>query len=217
MKSDTPKTARAHIRYTNGMGAIVPSVTRVIGNLNKPQLVPWANRLGLQGIDSSKYRDDKASVGHLAHALVLADFTGSVVDTSEYTAAQIAQAETSYLQYLEWAKGKHLETIFAELPLVSETWQYGGTPDWYGYVDGELCGVDYKTGGIFREVVLQVSAYRELIRDNGYVAPSKFIVLGIPRSSDEIFREVTITDFTQGWAAFSALRALYDPLKQIKI
>ncbi|GAI86127.1 unnamed protein product, partial [marine sediment metagenome] len=40
---------------------------KTIGVLNKPALVPWANNLGLQGINVKDYVDDKADIGTLAH------------------------------------------------------------------------------------------------------------------------------------------------------
>ena len=47
------KTA-AHIRYKTTDGTIVPGVTTILGILNKPALVRWANQLGLRGIDWEK-------------------------------------------------------------------------------------------------------------------------------------------------------------------
>ena len=43
-------SVRAHQRYKIEDGTIVPGVTTVVGILNKPALVPWANKLGLEGI-----------------------------------------------------------------------------------------------------------------------------------------------------------------------
>ena len=50
MVKDLPKKANAHTQYKLVDGTKVPSVTTVLGILNKPALVKWANNLGLQGI-----------------------------------------------------------------------------------------------------------------------------------------------------------------------
>ena len=51
------KGARQHTVYKLASGARVPGVTTVLSVLNKPALVPWANKLGLEGIDVRKYVD----------------------------------------------------------------------------------------------------------------------------------------------------------------
>ena len=51
------KRAKAHTAYKTAGGQRVPGVTTVLGVINKPALVPWANQLGLQGINSSTYVD----------------------------------------------------------------------------------------------------------------------------------------------------------------
>lgn len=205
---------KAHIRYKNKAGKVVPGATTIIGLLNKPQLIIWANRLGLQGIDSTKYRDDKGDIGSLTHAMVMADIKRETVDTSEYSKEQITQAENSLLSWLEWCKGKELEPIIMETPLVSEQYSFGGTPDYYGRVNGNLVLMDYKTGGIYKEAYIQVCSYRQLLAENGYLV-DKAIILGIPRTEDESFNEATYTNFETGWEIFRRLNEVYQLLKEV--
>jgi len=212
----TSKKTRAHIRYKNKEGKVVPGATTVIGLLNKPQLVVWANRLGLQGIDSSKFRDEKAEIGTLAHAMILATLKGESIDTSEYSKEQIGQAENSFLSWLEWGKGKDIKPVLLETPLVSEMYQYGGTPDFLGYLNGDIVLMDYKTGGIFREAYIQACSYRHLLYENEYPVTDKAIILGIPRTEDEDFKEVTYTNFDAGWEIFKRLNEVYQLLKEVK-
>jgi len=203
---------KAHIRYKNAAGEHIPGVSTIVGQLAKPQLILWANRLGLKGIDSTKYRDEKAEIGTLTHALVLAHLKGEKYDTSAYSKDQIDQAETAFLHYLEWQKDYILENGVAECPLVNEEYSYGGTPDWYGYLDGIPTLVDYKTGGIWKEAQIQTAAYAHLLP----LGVTRIIILGIPRTPEETFRTVVLTDWTAQWEAFKALRQLYDALKGIR-
>lgn len=62
--------AKPHTIYRTADGKRVPGVTTVLGIMNKPALVKWANTLGLQGIDSSAYVDETARVGTLAHEMI---------------------------------------------------------------------------------------------------------------------------------------------------
>ena len=50
--------SKAHQRYKLADGTQVPGVTTITGQLNKPALIIWANRLGLQGIDSTNTKQN---------------------------------------------------------------------------------------------------------------------------------------------------------------
>ena len=147
----TKKTARkttrqrAHTRYKNAQGKSVPGVTTILGRLAKPALVPWANKLGLRGIDYRSYVDDKAAIGTLAHAMVTDYLAGKKTDTDEYSREQIDQAENSLLSFYEWEKANKITPIQMEVPLVSEVLQFGGTPDIYGTVGERPVLIDIKT------------------------------------------------------------------------
>ena len=186
--SDKTK-AKAHIRYRDKDNNIVPGVTTILGILNKPALVKWANNLGLQGIDSSKYRDEMADIGTLAHEMIMCHFNKMVLDTSDYSKTQIEKAENCLLSFYEWEKGHDIEPILVEAQLVSEQYQYGGTVDLYCKLDGVATLVDFKTGkAIYPEMMYQLAAYRHLLGDNGRSCASTRI-LRIGRDEDEGFEE----------------------------
>ena len=210
-----PKT-KSHQTYKNSSGERVPGVTTILGLLDKPAIHYWIADITKQGYDWTKYRDDKGDIGSLAHAMIMAELKGEVIDTLEYSKVQIDQAENCYLSWLEWRKGRGMKHICIETPLVSERHQFGGTPDYLGWIDGLLVLGDYKTGGIWREAYIQTCAYRELLIENGYETPEKIIILGIPRSEDEKFQEILYTSFYAGWEAFLCLSRLNELLKIIK-
>lgn len=206
---------RAHVRYKNAAGGIVPGTTTITGLLNKPQLVPWANKLGLAGIDSKAYTEEKAVIGTLAHKMVTDYLLGMPTDTKEYSPFQVSAAENSFLSYLRWAEKKHIEPILIEKPLVSEEWQFGGTCDIYATVDGALELIDLKTGGIYDEHVVQVSAYRQLLIEHGCPV-ERVRILGIPRDDDDGFVERMVADTNTGWLIFTHLLAVYHLLKRVR-
>ena len=193
-------------------------VTTVTGEIgwNTRVLMNWANRLGLEGINSATYTDDKAKIGSLAHGLILQHHSGKKFDTTDYSEKQIKQAENSLLSYFEWLKGKTLEPILLETPLVSEIYRYGGTPDNYCVLDGKRTLLDYKTGkGIYLEYYIQVAGgYRQLLLENSYPV-AQVLILNIPRTEDESFQFKIIKDVDTCWEIFKRAREIYGLKKRL--
>jgi len=202
---------KAHIRYRLADKTIVPGVTTVLGLLAKPQLIPWANKLGLKGIDVGSYVDDKADIGTLAHAMTTDHLTGQETDFSDYDENQKSQAENSFLSYLEWEKEHPIKALFVEKPLVHNLLKFGGTNDIYCDLNGRLEIIDLKTGsGIYDEHVYQVAALRNLLEHHGFPVDGCRI-LNIPRTEDESFIEKVCSEkeLDDGWQLFTHLLAIY--------
>lgn len=214
--TDAPKKSRAHIIYKLGDGVRVPGVTTVLSILNKPALVKWANNLGLQGIDSSKYRDEMADIGTLAHKMILDYFNNAETDTADYSESQIDLSENCLLSFWEWAKGHKIEVIMAEAQLVSSGYGYGGTIDCFCKLDGVPTLLDFKTGkAIYPEMFYQLAAYKELLVESLDVVDSCRI-LRIGRDENEGFEERLVTDTSKHFEIFKHCLAIYNLKKEIK-
>lgn len=214
------KKSKARIPYRLKSGRQVPGVTTFTGELgwNTRILVNWANRMGLQGIDTTKYVDDKADIGKLAHSMVTDYLLGKETDTDDYSKNQIAAAENSALSFFEWVKNKKIKPILVEQRLVSEAYLYGGKPDIYAIVEGSRELIDLKTGaGIYLEMVIQVAAYRQLLIENEYPVEAVRI-LNIPRSGDESFMEkrVSTRHCMTAWMIFKNCQNIYQLKKKLK-
>jgi hypothetical protein len=201
-------------KYRLSTGEVCPGVTTICGQLgwNKNALVMWANRLGMKGIDANKFKDDKAEIGSLAHSMVLAEISGTEVDTSDYTQKQIDLAKNCLKSYHEWSKGRKIEPIVVEKMIVSEEMKFGGTPDFYGKIDGVTTLNDYKTGsGIYDEYVIQVAAYAHLLKESGNNHIENVMILNIPRTDDESFqvRVITESQLKAGFEIFKHLLGVY--------
>ena len=207
----------AHQRYRLKDKTIVVGVTTVTNLLAKPQLVPWANKLGLRGIDVNRFVDDKASIGTLAHDMILCHFKNEACDTSDYSSKQIDAAENSFLSFLEWEKSHEIEVTFVEKQLVSEQYRFGGTIDLFGKIDGIATLTDFKTGsGIFDEYFIQVGGgYRQLLNENECNI-DRVTILNIPRTEDESFKEETKVDTKDYWEMFYHLLQIYYLRKGLK-
>jgi len=207
---------KVHTIYKLANGARVPGVTTITGVLNKPALIKWANNLGLQGVDSTKYVDTLADIGTLAHNLVECDLIGAEPDISEYSSKEIDLAENSLLSYFEWKKDKEIEIIFVEKSLVSEIYQYGGTCDVYAKINGVKTLLDLKTSkAIYPEMTTQVSAYRQLLIEAGHKVESVSI-LRIGREESEGFEYHKCVNLDLHFEKFVHCLAIYNIDKQLK-
>lgn len=216
MVKDAPKNSKQHTIYKLKDGTRVPGVTTILGILNKPALVPWANKLGLEGIKVGEYVDNLAGVGTLAHQMIADHLRKVKTDTSDYTAKQINQAENSLLSYFEWEKGREIKPILIEEAMVSEPYKYGGTIDCLAQIDGELTLLDFKTSkGIFPEMIIQLSAYEQLLFDNKYVV-DKSRILRIGRDETEGFEDRVTTNLDKQWYLFKHCIAIYQLQKEIR-
>jgi hypothetical protein len=211
MKTEAVATrrSRVHTRYKLNNGELVPGVTTVLGVMNKPALVPWANKLGLQGIEVGKYVDVLAEIGTIAHEMILCHVKNEKFNTENMPPDLIDKAENSFLSYLEWERRHKVEPILCEVPMVSERFQYGGTVDFYGKIDGQYEVVDYKTGkAIWPEHLYQVAAYKELVME-AEMSMQGVRILQIGRAEDEGFSEKVIGETKVEWQIFWHCLQLY--------
>jgi hypothetical protein len=217
IEKSAEKKGRAHQVYTVN-GRRVPGVTTILGVLNKPALVKWANNLGLQGIDSTSYVDALASIGTLAHEMIQEYLGGPKWDREGSTRTEIDAAENAVLSFHEWERvnGIKMETEAIELQLVSESNLYGGTIDWLGRIDSKRWLVDIKTSkALYPEHTYQVAAYHRLLIENGYGVDGVRL-LRVGRTEDEGFDDHIIggNALDKAWEVFGCALGLYRAVQQ---
>lgn len=209
---------QAHTQYRLQDGTLVPGVTTVLNVLNKPDLVPWANRLGRQGIDTRKYKDEAAAIGTLAHYLIQCQLSEEVPDTSDYSANQIARAQRSLRSFQAFVGGRKLDVHHLEKPMVSERYWYGGTIDFAGRLNGKRALIDFKSSkGIYPNHRTQVSAYHHMVVERGYELDEVW-VLQIPRTDDERFTADLLSswELQQRFQMFLACLKIHRLKKELK-
>lgn len=216
------RKSRQHTQYRLADGTRVPGVTTITGVMDKPALVPWANRLGLQGIQVREYVDELATVGTLAHYLIQCHLTNETPDTGDYSKNQIDLAENGLVKWLYWQEATGYEPIVCEQALVSETHRYGGTVDSYGILTkrgGVKALVDIKTAkAIYDDMFTQVAGgYALLLREHGYdVAQSMIVRVGRNAEEGEHPEEKVCTSPELHVERFLTCRRLYDVNQRIK-
>jgi hypothetical protein len=219
----SPATNSRHVKqhtvYKLKDGTRVPSVTTYLKVLDKSNyLVPWANKLGLAGVDSTKYRDEKARIGSLAHEMILSHLKKEEPDLYEYSQMEIDQAENCFLKYLSWEKQHTVDPILAEGQMVSEVFKFGGTVDFYGRIDGRLELGDFKTGnGIYPEMWYQLAGYGMLLEEHGHHVDARRII-NIGRDETENFVESIKAGPPQEdeILIFRSCQAIYEARKRLK-
>lgn len=204
-----------HAIYKNAAGKRLCGVTTIMGVLSKPYLIPWANRLGLEGIDSTAYVDETARIGTLAHYMAQCVLSGTKPDLHEYSPLEIDHAENSMFSFYEWLKHNKVDPVELELPLISEKYQYGGTIDCYATLNGNLWLIDLKTSKrIYDEHLIQLGAYMQLLNENGYECKQARI-LRIGREESDAFEERVITNVDKYFEMFMHCHALFYLKKEL--
>ena len=211
------KATKAHQRYKVD-GVAVPSVTTILGLMSKPMLIKWANNLGLQGIDSTKYVDETAKIGSLVHERIEAYLSNFTLDMSDYTPNQVEASHNGFNKFLKWYEENDFQVIATEHQMVSEVYKYGGTCDCYGIKDGKYVLLDFKTGkAIYDEYFVQLAAYVNMLLEEGK-SVDKVILLRIGRNEEEgfDFREIDVNDLMGArWEIFLSLLNVYYKKKEI--
>lgn len=215
-------------RYSTPHG-VLPSVTTVIKNLDKPALLFWASKIQSEACEQealswaqSEEKDvailqrrlgsvrqahkdfsrRAADMGTEGHKLAELEFRRRLgMDVAPFQPKYPREAHMVKSAILEWADGAKLEPMAMEQPLYTD--RYAGTLDLIGYEDGVLTIFDFKSsdkGRIYREAYLQNMALRGAL---GLECAGRVIV--VPRDGRGEINPVPIPWDDATYKAFLAL------------
>lgn len=209
-----------HQIYKNKDGKRLVGVTTVCGVLNKPALLQWANKIGLQGIEMTSYVDNLAGIGTLAHGMCTS-FLGVApdFDYNDYTENQITLATQAFNSFKAWYELNKVELISAEQALISEDYQYGGCYDIYAYLNGLKTLIDLKSGSaIYPEHILQVAGGYGLLMKENDLEVEQVLILNIPRTDNENFGTLLVNTKQRELAErmFLLCREMYELQRELK-
>lgn len=158
--------------YFNKQGQRLPGTTTILGRFKESgALIAWAYKRGKDGFELYESRDKAAEIGTIVHDMVELFIRGEdhrpsleVITIPEDKAA----ASSAFDSFLEWFAGNKFEIVAQEIQLVSEEWQYGGTPDAIAIDSkGRLVLLDWKTSdATYSDHLVQLGAYRILWNEN---------------------------------------------------
>ncbi|MGD9276316.1 MAG: hypothetical protein PVJ67_04035 [Candidatus Pacearchaeota archaeon] len=176
-----------HITYRNSKEQKIVGVTTALKELAIQALVGWAYKKGKEGQNLYE-QGESANVGTVIHARILGYFSGYEIDKYNISQEVWDWSENSMKSFKQHIRGKKIEVIIAETPLISEKYQYGGTLDIYAYVDKIRELWDFKSGsGIYETNIYQLAALKNLLIENGFEPPERIVPVNIPKSPDSSF------------------------------
>jgi hypothetical protein len=186
-------------------GKKVPSVTTIIGRFkNATGLIIWSNQLGLKGIN---YFDELKKAGDTGTSLH--DLAELHIKGEEYQLPDDPTVRHCFNQFLEWWNNTNYKVTWTEKKMGSKKLEVGGCPDLL--VDGKVL-IDFKTSkAIYSDMIIQLSAYAELIRESEGIEIDKAIIVRFPKEDDDTeIKEFSKEDLAVGLKQFKLLRKAFD-------
>jgi len=154
--------------YRNDDGKRLKSVTTVTGMFgDKGGMVHAAWKLGVDGLQYREQWGLAAKLGTLVHEACSAILLGGSFDAVEKIAQEVPDtlidgfANCMGAFSLARKEVNFGNVLASEVAMVSEAYQYGGQPD-VALVMDEPAILDFKTGNLYPEHVVQIAAYRQL-------------------------------------------------------
>jgi len=174
MTTETKSTGRPKEGYKNSMGTPIPGCTTITGRFKESgALIGWAYKMGKEGKDMHAIKEQAADAGSCAHDMIDAHIHNRTFQTAKWEPVVIAKAEHCFIAYLDWADQNNLSVEAAEISLVSERFQFGGTFDAV-MRGGHLRLLDYKTTkGIYSDMLVQVAGGYSILWKETY--PTKIL------------------------------------------
>jgi hypothetical protein len=171
-----------------------PTVTELLNILNKPALLKWANKIGLQGIALDDYYKKSKKAGTSLHKQI-----------EEYLLHGVAFEDNAVQQRFELFQS---DKVFKEVESVIETEYFRGRLDAKIIYKDNLYLCDFKSNDvIYLEQKLQLTAYRMSDRN------CKIAIIKIPEFT---FKEVIIEDYKPYEDLIFSLTQIYHLLKIAK-
>ena len=221
-------------RFYDIDGRKLPSVTTILGVLQKPALIPWAaketaaafkeliqeaiiNDLDLD-LDAMELEAKKAHRKKKTEAMDIGTAVHNAIELwlesdGRMHPEEIAnpEAQQGLKRFLEWGE-QHTVKVLSYEQVVTDNRSYAGRFDMLAEVDGTVTLIDFKTStGIWDEYWFQVAAYAACIE----VAPDAVAILRIDKTSGEF--EYVSREKWQGHAeAFRKLSEFYNLMKGLK-
>lgn len=220
---------KQHRYYYNDV--VVPSVTTILNNINKPVLIPWAVKMtsdywlecmkaGQTDLDEI-YKKSKSQ--HYQQASKAASIGTNVHDYAECYFKKLPlpklktkAARNSGKAFHKWIEEHKVEVMAVERRVYSKEYTYAGTCDLIAKIDGVLAVIDYKTSsGIYPEMLFQTAAYQHAIQEEKNIKIEIRWIVRFDKKTGE-FEAKSFTDFESDFAGFKGTLELHKALKKIQ-
>lgn len=219
--------------YQTPSGDLVPSVTNVIGILDKPALPRWSAKMVAERAMVLKHSLPKMEDGEIVDMLKAVPWQKSNraaergTDIHEYLEYALREYELPELSVDAepyraaadaWLASHDIEVVETELTMFHPS--YAGTCDLVAYIDDRLTIADFKTSkAIYDEAALQLAALWGCFTDrDGVALPWRYEtgelaetpVLLVVRIGEDGFEEKVVADPQASLEAFHGLLAAWN-------
>jgi hypothetical protein len=164
-------------------------------------------------------RQQAADAGSMVHAMVENSIHGrdpweGLPQADEKTTAQ---AQQGFDSFKDWSRLMHVNYVETETPMISEKYQYGGTPDAIATIDGKIALADWKAANsLYGDYLIQLAAYDHLWNENHPEKLSAWYILRFGKDHGDFhFHSFTRDIIEMGFTAFLHLREMYDLDKKL--
>ena len=219
----------------DGHKRLFPSVTTVLGVINKPALVSWSNKITLSAVrreilslqdpsEPSKWLDPvlERAGGHHKDILKKAGEFGTrahdafdkiIRGAPAHVSAGDDALETVVKGFHAWHATTDLQ-LHGDTTIFSEKYGYAGAMDFLGVArgDGSLAVVDFKTSnGIYDTHILQVAAYAKAYEEMNGTPVSRALIVRFDKK-EPTFEVQELVDIDASFRAFQAALFLWRTL-----
>ena len=193
-------------------GIAYPSVTTILGQLDKPALTYWAANCAVDYIEEhiDKIQNPRGphtiadilggartafksastaakSIGTEVHHMI-----EDYIRTGEDPSVSSDAAANAFLAFLEWESKNNVRWIASEITLYHRHIGYAGTADARAVINDHEYIVDFKTSkAVYDEYRVQLAAYKAAAEDSGIETPSIGIIRLDKESGAPEFLDVT--------------------------
>ena len=196
--------------YVNAAGQPIPGTHDPISRyMDQTALKIWAHKQGLAGLPL--YQRAAIDIGSTVHGMAELDLKSRPdreIEAYAHEALtvpdQLRKAFTSFQAFRNWREQCHVRAIAQEVAMVSETHQYGGTPDTIAMINGGLGLLDFKTSAKpYPDHLVALAAHGRLWEENNPQQPlSSYHLICLPKDGSA-FRHHAYADLSQQWQLFT--------------
>lgn len=188
-------------------GKEAPSVTQIIGILNKPKLNKWVAYVGTK--EAERISGEAAEKGKTLHGFIERFMKGETL----VFCGEDQELRPIFKAWFDWWRGSKLNCRAQEIKVISKKYNYGGTFDAIVQDEKENILVDWKfsnTNDHFRW--LQLAGYAQAYFEEYSIKIKKGMIVRIDRKAKVHVKEVK--NLWKYVPLFIACRKLYEFVNQ---
>ena len=203
--------------YVNAAGQPIPGTHDPINRfMDKTALMHWAHKRGQQGLPL--YDRAAMDIGSAVHHMAELDLKGRPDREIEAYAHDclvapdhLRKAFASFAQFREWRQQFQVRAIAQEVSLVSEAYQYGGTPDTIALIGNGAGLVEFKTSAKpYPDHLIAMAAHGQLWQETypQHQLTAGYHLLILPKDGSP-FQHHAYDDLSRYWRIFELYLEAY--------